>query len=529
MRDKLFFAVSVFGFLFFFSSALVSRHSDLVAPLVDSPAKTIGSDFNGDGISDIIMGADLNDDQANDAGAVYLLYGSGGLSSSYALNGAGVNVTIIGKAATNYLGENANSAGDINSDGFFDVVMGAFGNDDAATDAGAIYILYGHPSLAADYRLNGGGVDATLLGKALLDRLGGRDGTSGAGDVNGDGFDDLIVGAWLNDDGPGANNAGAAYILYGGGTAFSGTINIAATADTDVTILGKATNDGLGDFVSSAGDVNADGFDDVIVGAYGNEDVAAGSGASYVLFGGTSLSATINIAGAGADVSLLGGSATSRFGRAISGLGDVNGDGFADFGIGAFLDDNVGGTDAGASYIIYGRRFGSATTISMATVGPNVTIVGDTGIDDRLGRSIASAGDVNDDGFHDIITGADDTGTVNTSGSSHIYYGGASLASQIPMGNSDVTVTGKSAGDAMGIRTTGLGDVNNDGFPDVAMTALYNDDGGGADAGTVYVILGSDSLAASITAGNSNVTILGKAASDRFGIGLGGGQGHAGP
>ncbi|MEK7790247.1 MAG: integrin alpha, partial [Deltaproteobacteria bacterium] len=328
MRDKLYLVFTLFGFLFFFSFPLVSRHSDLVAPLVDSPAKSIGSDFNGDGISDILAGADLNDDIANAAGAVYLLYGSGSFSLSYALNGAGVNVTILGKAATNYLGVGATSAGDLNSDGFFDIVMGAPGNDDGATDGGAAYILYGHPSLSSDYRLDGGGVDATILGKAASDNLGGRNGTNGAGDVNGDGFDDLVVGAPLNNDGPGANHAGAAYILYGGGPAFSGTINIAATADTDVTVLGKAASDALGDAVSSAGDVNSDGFDDVIIGAYGNGDNGASSGgALYVLFGGSSLSATIRTDGAGADVTLLGGSAISSFGRALSGLGDVNGDG----------------------------------------------------------------------------------------------------------------------------------------------------------------------------------------------------------
>lgn len=504
-----------------------SHNNDLVAPLVDSPAKTIGSDFNGDGIHDIAMDADLNNDGATDGGAVYILYGAGSLSSTYQLNGEGVNVTIIGKGASDSLGRSLKSAGDVNSDGFDDLIMGAPLNNDGpgANDAGAAYILYGHPSLSADYDLNGNGVDITILGKAAVDRLG--NGVSGAGDINGDGFDDILVGANGNDDA--INNGGAVYILYGSAS-LSADYRMDGTG-ANVTILGKGDTDYLGiEGISSAGDVNADGFDDLIVGAYGNSDLVSSNGAAYLLFGSSSLSADYRIGGAGVNLTLLGGGSIDGFGRGASGIGDINNDGFHDFAASSHLNDNSGGTDAGAAYIMYGRLFEANRTIQMTTEGPNLTIIGVTTAQDRLGRWVTSAGDINEDGFHDIVTGASDTGTVDNQGAGYIIYGSTSLASQINAGNNDVTITGKANGDGMGLTSSGLGDVNNDGFPDVAFSAIYNNDGA-TDGGAVYIIFGGESISASFLVAGSgpNVTILGKAASDRFGRFIGGGRGGMGP
>jgi hypothetical protein len=160
--DKLFFAV--FGFLFFFSlkvGASVSRHSDLIAPLIDSPAKTMGSDLNGDGIADIGIAARGNDDGASNAGAVYILYGTGNLSGTYNLNGTGVDVTLLGRVADDQFGYTG-GAGDINSDGFDDLVIGADQNDDAATNAGAVYIIYGSPNLSGTQTITRTASDVTI-------------------------------------------------------------------------------------------------------------------------------------------------------------------------------------------------------------------------------------------------------------------------------------------------------------------------------------------------------------------------------
>lgn len=205
----------IFPIVYLYSNIEIFERN-LVAPLIDSPAKTIGSDFNGDGIHDLLMGARLNDDIAISAGAAYILYGAGQFSASYALNGAGVDVTLQGKAGSDFFSRGLASAGDINSDGFDDVVIGAYQNNDGpgANNAGAVYVLYGHPTLSATIAMNGAGPNVTIVGKAASDTLGRTVG--GGGDINGDGFDDLIMAADQNNDGPGANNAGAVYILYGG-------------------------------------------------------------------------------------------------------------------------------------------------------------------------------------------------------------------------------------------------------------------------------------------------------------------------
>jgi len=137
--------------------------------------------------------------------------------------------------------------------------------------------------------------DVTILGKAATDYLGFH--VSGAGDVNGDGFDDIIVGAYQNDDCTAGTGCGAAYIFFGT-SSFSGTKDLGGSQSADVTILGKAGADYLGFHVSGAGDVNGDGFDDIIVGARGNNDGPGNTaGAVYIFFGASDLSGTKSLGG----------------------------------------------------------------------------------------------------------------------------------------------------------------------------------------------------------------------------------------
>ncbi len=445
------------GFLFvllFFpkieASSLTQKtfEKKLVEPLVDSPGKTIGSDFNGDGIHDIMTSSILNDDPPGDnGGAVYILYGTSSFSSTYRLDGAGVNVTVLAKAASDRLGVRTASAGDLNSDGFDDIVMGANLNDDGAvSDSGAAYILYGHPSLASDIRLDGSGVDVTIIGKTASEHFG-YDVASG-GDINGDGFDDLLVTGRYSDDGPGTNS-GSVFILYGSAS-LSADYDIAGTG-VNVTITGKAASDSLSR-VSSAGDVNSDGFDDVLMGALFNDDGADPNGGTlYVLFGGSSLASDTRAAAA-TNITLLGKAANDYLGVKVSGLGDINGDGFADFGGGALgNDDGPGANNNGAGYIIYGRTFPANLTLDTASTEENVRLLGNADTDTLGEDGFAAAGDVNDDGLADIFAASRlNDAQANNAGTAYIIYGSTSLASSITMGNNDVTITGKTASDQFG-------------------------------------------------------------------------------
>jgi len=232
----------------------VNLHSQSIDPLIDSPGKTIGSDFNGDGIHDFIVGARRNDDGGNYAGAAYIFFGASNLSGTKSLGGGqSADVTILGKANADQLGYSVSSAGDVNGDGIDDILVGAERNDDGpGSNGGAVYIFFGATTLSGTISLGEGqSADVTILGKADGDRL--SSGMSGAGDVNGDGIDDIIMGARFNGDG--ASNAGVAYIFFGAAT-LSGTKDLGRSGSADVTILGKAGNDYLGHGVSGVGDIN---------------------------------------------------------------------------------------------------------------------------------------------------------------------------------------------------------------------------------------------------------------------------------
>ena len=172
--------------------------------------------------------------------------------------------------------------------------------------------------------------DLTLTGAAANDSFGAA--VSGAGDVNGDGHADVIVGAIYND--AGGFDAGRAYVYYGG----SG-----ADAVADLTLTGAATGDYFGLRLSKAGDVNGDGYGDVIVGAYSNDAGGANAGRAYVYYGGPGADAV-------ADLTLTGAAANDQFGVSVSGAGDVDGNGFADVIVGASLND-AGIADGGRAYV----------------------------------------------------------------------------------------------------------------------------------------------------------------------------------
>lgn len=293
-----------------------------------------GQDADGDGLPDVIVGAFGNDSGGTDAGAVYLLVGDtlGTVSLSTA------DSILIGEAAGDCAGAAVSSPGDVDGDGISDVLVGAYASDASGSAAGASYLVLGGVSGTRSLST----ADARLLGESADDGAG--IGVAGAGDVDGDGLADLLVGAWGVDDSGG--QSGIAYVLLG---APSGDVDLGAA---DARLVGQSGGDEAGYAVAGAGDTDADGFADVLVGAPSRDASGTDSGAAYLVRG--PVSGTLSLSAANAV--FTGEAASDAAGIAVAGVGDTNGDGFDDVGIAANRADG-GASDGGAVYLLVGGGF----------------------------------------------------------------------------------------------------------------------------------------------------------------------------
>jgi len=250
-------------------------------------------DINGDGTDDLIIGADEGDPAGGtDAGETYVIYGGPSLPSVIDLDSTPADLTVYGDDSGDFSGY-AVAAGDINGDTTNDLIIGALGPNPHGNDyAGGTYVIYGDPDLPSAIDLNSTSADLTVYGDDTLDESGCA---VAAGDVNGDGTGDLIIGAQFGDgSGTGTScgagqvgdrcDAGETYVIYGGGSLPS-TIDL-STTNADLTVYGDDPVD-ISGVSAAAGDISADGTDDLIIGAHA-ADPAGGSdaGETYVIYGG---------------------------------------------------------------------------------------------------------------------------------------------------------------------------------------------------------------------------------------------------
>jgi len=468
-------------------------------------------DVNGDGIDDLIIGAFLADPSGKtNAGRSYVVFGNAtGFAPSLNLSTLnGTNGFVIdGIDANDQTGRSVSSAGDVNGDGYDDLIIGApYGDPNGQSNAGECYVVFGKATgFAPSFNpatLNG--TNGFVINCIAAGDQSGRS-VSSAGDVNGDGYDDLIIGARYADPN-GQGSAGESYIVFGGpGVGATGSLNLSSLNGVNGFILkGTDVGDQSGRSVSSAGDVNGDGYGDLIIGApYGDPNGQSNAGESYVVFGkATGFPATINLSTLnGANGFVINGIDASDFaGFSVSSAGDVNGDGYDDLIIGAMGGDPNGESFAGESFVVFGGPgVGASGVLNLSTLnGANGFVINGIKANDRSGECVSSAGDVNGDGYDDMIIGAPlaDPGGRSSAGESYVIFGGPNLGSTGSInlstlnGITGFAALGIAAIDYSGRSVSSAGDINGDGIDDLVIGASSARANGISNAGQSYVIFG---------------------------------------
>jgi len=418
-------------------------------------------DVNGDGFDDVVVGAPCYDNGETDEGCAFQYLGSSsGLLTT-------PSWTAEGNQIDTAFGRSVASAGDVNGDGFDDVVVMAPQYDNGEMDEGRVYLYLGSSSglsATSSWTTEGNQVDAIFGWSA-----------ASAGDVNNDGYDDVVVGAPGYDNGE--TSEGRAYLYLGSALGLSATPSW--TAESNQTYAG------FGHSVASAGDVNDDGYDDVIIGAIRYDNGETNEGRACLYLGSSSgLSATPSWFAEG-------NQAYAYFGWSVGHAGDVNNDGFGDVFVGAPQYD----TTKGRVFLYLGSAIGLSVTPSWIAKGVWGGVY--------FGESVASAGDVNSDGYDDVVVGSPgyDHGEA-TGGCAYLYLGSALGLSA----TYSWTVEGNKIAAQFGVSVASAGDINDDGFADVVVGANRYDNGELGE-GRAYLFMDHNCPPTADAGANQTVTV----------------------
>jgi hypothetical protein len=406
----------------------------------------------------LLIGAPDAEGSGTDMGVVYVL----DLPVSGTVSLGSADARLVGSHRFDNAGTALAAPGDLDGDGWDDIAIGLPGADDAATDGGAMVVVFG--PVTSTTALSSAG--PLFTGEAGGDAAG--ESLAAAGDTNDDGQPDLLVGAF-NSDIVGTAS-GAVYLLLGPADA-SESLGLA-----DARLVGEAAGDCAGSAVAPMGDVDGDGFDDVLVGAWANDGGGGDAGAVYLVFGPIASGSLSD-----ADVTIRGRDAGAAAGISVAGQGDVDGDGNPDLIVGAMLSGD-GGPMSGAAYLLRGP-FTRDTDLSHA----DLELVG-ASASDYAGSSVSLGSDIDGDGLSDVIVSAwGDDESATDAGAVYVLFDppGGTLS----LSEADARIVGEHASDAAGSVMIAPGDLNDDGIGDLLISATAEDTGG-AGAGAVYLILG---------------------------------------
>lgn len=432
-------------------------------------------DLNGDGMADIYASATTwqggtTGEGGTGRGRGYIFYGDRATSGS----ATGANAIIDGENDDDQM--RALWTYDINDDGYEDLVLLSI---IYSTSKGRFYFFYGGAGeTPINGNINAANADLVYTGVSDNDRLF----FPYIGDVNGDGYADIVTSAMGYD-----GNRGRLYVFFGPDF-------VSETADgADVIITGESAGDSLG-LPMRVGDLNGDGIADIAASASGY-DAGGNTGRVYAFYGSSSLASK---GAADADVIITGENAGDRFG--VGRMSDLDGDGLWDLVCVAIDYD----ASRGRAYV-----FTASTLASGGAGSAGIIIGGEAGTTGRFGNPTAT-GDVNGDGIDDLLVGAVSYDTNR--GRTYGFLGGSSLASK-EAGDADFILTGEDQNDFLMFAR--IGDVNGDGVGDIMGNATGYPNGN--NQGRIYAFFGGSSIA-SAGAGSADVIITGENNQDRLGL-----------
>jgi len=444
-------------------------------------------DVNGDGYDDFLISAygynavwDLYDE-----GKTYLILGDATTSWGMDFDLANADASFIGESTSDCSGWSVSGAGDVNGDGYDDFLIGApYYDVIGQSDEGKTYLILGRQAADWGNDVNLANADASFIGENDSDWSGWS--VAGAGDVNGDGYDDFLIGAPQH-DAIEPSDEGKTYLILGRQAADWG--NDVNLANAYASFTGENAGDWSGTSVAGAGDVNSDGYGDFLIGAPGNSEGGNSAGQTYLILGKASGWAKDSSL-SGADASFIGENAYDASGRSVAGAGDVNGDGYNDFLIGAPEDSDYGDT-VGQAYLILGNATISSWGKDFNVAGAHASFIGED-LYNEAGHQVAGAGDVNGDGYDDFLIGSPyHSNGGNFAGKTYLILGkGSGWGMHFNLSAADASFIGENAWDRSSWPVAGAGDVNGDGVDDFLIGSMFNGEGG-TNAGQTYLILGT--------------------------------------
>ena len=413
------------------------------------------------------------------------------------------DVTVTGEAQGDSVGWDLDWAGDLNGDGFDELLLGGYGvaGADGDKSAGVVALITGLDTTSpvsvkiADFSQLYGGVTSDRLGFAV----------AGIGDHDGDGLNDAVAGAYSAD--PSGSSSGAVYLLWGSTTAWSGKSDV-TTAAGGIALNGDTAGHQVGLGVAGGGDLDGDGFTELLVGAGG------GFGEVFIVYGGARPSGDAALS-AVAQASVTGLVSKDGVGlsNAMSARADLDGDGVADLllGAGGLDDDTNGLTDSGGVGLwLGGDRLSGELSFTAAPL-----LIQGVIDDEGVGSAVELLTDMNGDGYGDLAAGA--PVALDSAGAVTLWWGGASLSGARTTAEADMTLSGNDEGDYAGLALSAA-DMDGDGLTDLAVGAPL-DGRSGDPAGAVYLVFGEAGLSGTLTLDDAAGAIFtDTTAYDSFGV-----------